>query len=170
MLKFKLDIVLLFIFLLGGLNISARLTSNDLLFQPLSVEQGLPHNYVHSVTQDHKGFIWIGTNYGLARYDGYNFKVFQPDNQNKYSITHKPVSRLFADSKDRLWFAINSGGINKMDIDKERFTGYFFDSTDTTLLGFLFMVFMKILTPRYGWPVKKDFSGITCIRECLNKS
>ncbi|MBN2167500.1 MAG: hypothetical protein JW717_14585 [Marinilabiliaceae bacterium] len=127
---------ILFLLLLITIGVRAGISSNQLMFQPLTVDQGLPHNYVHSVTQDRKGFLWIGTNYGLARYDGYSFKVFQPNLNKKHSITHKPVSRLFADSKDRLWFAINSGGVNKMDLQTEYFTGYFFDSTGTVNIGF----------------------------------
>lgn len=124
------------IYLLLGVSVFAQKTPDELIFQPLSVEDGLPHNYVHSITQDKKGFIWIGTNYGLARYDGYSFKVFQPDNRLKNSITHKPVSQLFADSKSKLWFAINSGGINKMDINTEQFKGYFYDLSGEKHLGF----------------------------------
>lgn len=38
------------------------------------VEQGLPHNYVTAIAQGHDGFLWIGTDEGLARFDGTNFK------------------------------------------------------------------------------------------------
>lgn len=127
---------LLIIILLYTSSLWAQRPTVPLLFQSLTTEQGLPHNYVHSVTQDAKGFIWIGTNYGLTRYDGYSFKTYLPSFQNTYSITNKAIGCLYCDSKNRLWMAINSGGINKMDIQTERFTGYFYDSTGKNHLGF----------------------------------
>jgi len=127
---------LLILILLYATSLWAQKPTVPLLFQSITTEQGLPHNYVHCVTQDAKGFIWIGTNYGLTRYDGYSFKTYLPSFQNPYSISNKAVGRLFCDSKNRLWMAINSGGINRMDIQTERFTGYFHDSSGKYHLGF----------------------------------
>jgi signal transduction histidine kinase/ligand-binding sensor domain-containing protein/ActR/RegA family two-component response regulator len=106
-------------------------TSNELRFQKITSEQGLPHNFVRSITQDRKGFMWFGTNYGLARYDGYDFKVFQPDAQKPNSIAQKSIDMLFADSKDNLWISFSSGGICKMDLNTEKFTYYGYDSSNT---------------------------------------
>jgi signal transduction histidine kinase/ligand-binding sensor domain-containing protein len=134
---------LLIVFLICVLPAYSQKSSVPLMFQTITTDQGLPHNYVHSVTQDHKGFIWIGTNYGLARYDGYNFKVYSPDSQKKNYITHKAVGTLFVDSKDRLWFGLNSGGINKMDISTEHFTGYFYESSGKSHIGFYVRMFYE---------------------------
>jgi signal transduction histidine kinase/ligand-binding sensor domain-containing protein/CheY-like chemotaxis protein len=114
---------------------SAQQSPIPLRFQNITTEQGLPHNFTHSVTQDSTGFIWIGTNYGLARYDGYTFKVFIPDVNNPHSITHKPIGTTFIDSDNNLWLSINSGGINKMDLRTEQFTGYFTDKTKKYFLA-----------------------------------
>ena len=46
-------------------------------FDRLSTRDGLSQNRVFDITQDQNGFIWIGTEDGLNRYDGYNFKVFK---------------------------------------------------------------------------------------------
>jgi ligand-binding sensor domain-containing protein len=128
-------IYFLYFFLFYCIYATTQSNSAPLRFQKITTEQGLPHNYVHSVTQDKKGFIWIGTNYGLARFDGYNYKVFLPNQNKPNSITHKPIGLVYADSKERLWLSINSGGINKMDLETERFTGYFADSTNKHLIG-----------------------------------
>jgi signal transduction histidine kinase/ligand-binding sensor domain-containing protein/CheY-like chemotaxis protein len=126
-----------FIFLILTLPGYSQADFTPLRFQKITIEQGLPHNYVHSVTQDKKGFIWIGTNYGLARFDGYNFKVFQPDIKKPNSITHKPIGKVFIDSRGYLWLSVN-GGINRMNLQTEEFTGYFFDAKQKVSLGSYF--------------------------------
>lgn len=123
------------IFILCSLYVYSKTDDVSLRFQSITTEHGLPHNYVHSISQDNKGFLWIGTNYGLARYDGYSFKVFQPNPLKPYSITSKPIGSTFVDSYQNLWMSINSGGINKMDLSNERFTGYFSDKTGKFQIG-----------------------------------
>ena len=70
----------------------------NLKFENLDTDKGLSSSTCTTIFEDKDGFMWFGTIDGLNRYDGYSFKVFQPTNQKKNSITHKPVSRLFADS------------------------------------------------------------------------
>src|SRR5437773_3796901 len=53
----------------------------------ISTKQGLSHDDAGSVLQDSRGFIWIATNYGLNRYDGYNFKVYNYDPADSNSIS-----------------------------------------------------------------------------------
>lgn len=44
-------------------------------FEQLSTEHGLPNSRVNAILQDSRGFLWFGTRDGLARYDGYGFKI-----------------------------------------------------------------------------------------------
>src|SRR6188768_3144231 len=46
-------------------------------FSSLSMRDGLPSNIIAAMAQDKYGFIWVATGSGLARYDGYNFKIFK---------------------------------------------------------------------------------------------
>jgi len=48
---------------------------NDIKFDRIGLEQGLSHNTVWCLLQDRKGFMWLGTEDGLNKYDGYSFKV-----------------------------------------------------------------------------------------------
>jgi len=46
-------------------------------FDHLSTEDGLSNNFCYCTFQDQDGYIWIGTDDGLNRWDGYDFKIFQ---------------------------------------------------------------------------------------------
>src|SRR3954469_9093666 len=50
-----------------------------IIFNRLSVKDGLSFASVHSLLQNRRGFLWIGTSAGLNRYDGYSFKVFSAE-------------------------------------------------------------------------------------------
>jgi signal transduction histidine kinase/ligand-binding sensor domain-containing protein/CheY-like chemotaxis protein len=102
----------------------------ELRFTHIDSKDGLPNSLVFAIEQDRNGFIWFGTNKGLARYDGYNFRVFLPDEQKKFSISNKSVFRLKFDHNDYLWLCVQGRGLNKMDPRTERFAYYFPDPTD----------------------------------------
>ena len=62
-----------------GVPLSVRIPAidgADIRFSRLSTAQGLSQTQVAEIVQDDQGFIWFGTQYGLDRYDGYEFKVF----------------------------------------------------------------------------------------------
>lgn len=77
-------------------------------FNQLSVNEGLSHSDVTTITQDKSGIIWMGTNNGLNRFDGYEFKIYKSDLNNKYSIPNNRIKSLLTDSKNRLWIATES--------------------------------------------------------------
>jgi signal transduction histidine kinase/ligand-binding sensor domain-containing protein/CheY-like chemotaxis protein len=104
-------------------------------FTHISSKEGLPHNMVFSITQDQQGFIWFGTNNGLARYDGYNFRVFQPDPQKPNSISNKSAYKIYCDLRGNLWIYIQGSGLNKMDLKTEKFSCYFPDPFDSSALS-----------------------------------
>ena len=68
-------------------------------YQQYSLKDGLAGLTVYSIAQDHDGFLWIGTETGLSRFDGKNFKNYTvsdglPDNE---------IIKVFVDSKNRIW-------------------------------------------------------------------
>src|ERR1035437_6637309 len=84
-------------------------------FDCLSIEQGLPSNSANCIYQDKKGFIWIGTNNGLARYDGYECKVYRHDPKDVNSISSDVVASILEDSAGNFWVGTLRGGLNKFD-------------------------------------------------------
>ncbi|MBK9331975.1 MAG: hypothetical protein IPM96_06115 [Ignavibacteria bacterium] len=95
-----------------------RLT--EIMFSGLSVEDGLSNSSVSSVLQDRQGFMWFGTQDGLNRYDGYDFKIYRNDNQNESSLSNNFVNILYEDNAGALWIGTD-GGLNVYDRDMDNF-------------------------------------------------
>ncbi|MCJ8268522.1 MAG: hypothetical protein MJK04_03880, partial [Psychrosphaera sp.] len=93
-------------------------------FDRLSLEHGLSQASVHSIVQDHKGFLWFATQDGLNRYDGYGFKVFRHNPDDPYSISNNHINTLYVDVRGILWIGTNGGGLNRFDANTARFIHY----------------------------------------------
>lgn len=77
----------------------------------MDVTNGLSNNSVLSISQDSTGFIWLGTKYGLNRFDGRTFKIFKNDPQNKNSISSNDfIKKLELASHNRMW--VVTGGLD----------------------------------------------------------
>lgn len=70
---------------------------------------GLSSNRILSLCRDSRGFIWIGTQAGLNRYDGYSTVTYYNDTANNTSLSHDNVYSIFEDSKKQIWVATHSG-------------------------------------------------------------
>ena len=104
-----------------------------LQFQHLSVVHGLSHNRVWAITQDKYGLIWIGTNDGLNRFDGYEMDVFRNEPGNKNSLPENFVRCLFTDSRGVVWIG-TANGLAHYDSRTNSFHSFFPDSTDENSL------------------------------------
>lgn len=71
------------------------------------ISDGLPQNSPIAIEQSHDGYLWIGTQEGLARFDGVRFAVF--DRRNTPAITSNLITALRADSRGRLWIGTGAG-------------------------------------------------------------
>ncbi len=91
------------------------------IFQALNTSNGLPHAFVTSLAQDKNGFIWVGTQGGLARWDGYHFRHFDPVTNDEESIPDTVILSLHIDIRGRLWIGTNSGGLARYDDATDRF-------------------------------------------------
>jgi hypothetical protein len=72
------------------------------ILKHFSGDNGLLSSEVYQVLQDHNGYIWITTDEGVSRYDGYDFKHYNSDN----GLPESTVLELFEDYKNRLWFVM----------------------------------------------------------------
>jgi PAS domain S-box-containing protein len=94
--------------------------SQDLVFGHLSVEDGLSRTWVRSLLKDSRGFLWIGTESGLDRFDGQRIVEYQPVRGDAHSLAGGRVNALFEDRRGRLWIG-TLGGLQLYDRDLDRF-------------------------------------------------
>jgi Signal transduction histidine kinase len=76
-------------------------------------EGGLPQNVVIAMTQTRDGYLWLGTQQGLARFDGVHFKTFNDGNTPGLNST--TITKLFEDSRGNLWVGTQNGGVVMVD-------------------------------------------------------
>jgi ligand-binding sensor domain-containing protein/signal transduction histidine kinase len=98
-------------FLLLSAPVSPALDSNRSLkefgHQAWLTENGLPQNTVQSIVQSRDGYLWIGTQEGLARFDGLSFTVF--DKENTSAFKSNDIRFLHEDQQGRLWISTSYG-------------------------------------------------------------
>ncbi|MBN1222301.1 MAG: hypothetical protein JXB23_03580 [Candidatus Aminicenantes bacterium] len=85
--------------------------------------------------QDSRNFIWVGTDRGLYRYDGYSCKNFQHETANTSSLSHNIVVDIIEDKSGNLWIATSGGGINKFNVENEQFVHYKAENTNPNSLS-----------------------------------
>lgn len=85
----------------------------DVHFENMSTENGLSDNTITCLMEDSRGFLWIGTNNGLNRYDGTTFDVFTYQEDNENSISGNFISALIEDNSGVIWIGTRDGGITR---------------------------------------------------------
>jgi len=79
-------------------------------FKQISTNDGLSHADAINIIQDSDSFLWIGTNSGLNKYDGYTIEKHKWDPSNKKSIPGNRIQRL-ASTKNKIWMLIQDKGL-----------------------------------------------------------
>ena len=90
-----------------GLALDSQRELSQFGHQVWLTENGLPQNTVHAIAQTADGYIWIGTEEGLARFDGVRFTVF--DKQNTPQLKSNYIRTLLADRQGALWIGTAEG-------------------------------------------------------------
>jgi signal transduction histidine kinase/ligand-binding sensor domain-containing protein/DNA-binding response OmpR family regulator len=98
----------LFIICLLSIGFCLNLNAQNHSFKKLRVEDGLSHNSVISMIQDHRGFLWFGTKDGLNRYDGYNYKIFQHKSTDLESLGSNFI-RCLHEFNNYIWVGTDTG-------------------------------------------------------------
>jgi signal transduction histidine kinase len=74
-------------------------------FEHLGTADGLSSSNIYCIYRDSKGFLWVGTDNGLNRFDGYKFQSFRNQLSEKASISNNHISDIFEDEDGILWIA-----------------------------------------------------------------
>lgn len=93
------------------------------------IAEGLSQTTVNVIFQDSKGFLWIGTQGGLNRYDGYTFKVYNPQYNNINSISSNYITSITEDKKGNIWIGTRNG-LNCLKSGDDKFIRYHHDSSN----------------------------------------
>lgn len=93
------------------------------------VADGLPSSSVNAIAQDAQGYLWLGTDDGLARFDGVGFKVWRHDPADSASLPGNLVQALHVDARGRVWVAMEGHGMALLLPDGVHFRRYDHDTT-----------------------------------------
>lgn len=123
--------------MLGQLSLLSA-QQGDIRFEHLSVEDGLSQRFVLEVVVDCQGFLWVATEDGLNKYDGYDFKVFRHNPGDPFSLGGNILRQTLeshAYNEHKLWVCTVGGGLACLDLTTERFTNYVHDPEDPTSIS-----------------------------------
>lgn len=109
--------------------------NRSIRFEHISLEQGLSQSVINVIFQDSKGFLWIGTEDGLNRYDGYGFKVYKPEDDNEDSLSNRWITSIVEDKNGYIWIGTRQGGLNRFDPRSGLFTVFKHDPADNNSLS-----------------------------------
>lgn len=103
----KVAALLFSLLLISGV---AKGQSGSETYRHISTGDGLSNGQINDLLEDRHGFVWIGTNAGLDRYDGYSFTNYRNDPASSSTIMRGPVRTLLEDEEGRIW--TGSSGLN----------------------------------------------------------
>lgn len=81
----------------------------DIKFHHITVDDGLPSNTINAVIRDSRGFIWIASENGVVRYDGYSFVKYRSNEKDNTSISSNVTYVVLEDRQHRLWVGSEKG-------------------------------------------------------------
>ncbi len=100
---------------------SAFAQNSELSFSQVNYYEDFPQSMITSMVQTRKGFIWMGSENGLFRYDSYNFQRYIRDKNRDGSLSNNHVNVIFEDSQENIWIGTNHG-LNLFNKNADNFT------------------------------------------------
>ncbi len=128
-------VILILCFVFGWVELSQAQLFNRLRFEQITTRDGLSQSTINDILQDRRGFLWIATDDGLNRYDGYEFKVFRNDPFSGNTLPSSQINDIMEDWRGNIWSATNGGGLSKYDRVRGRFTNYRHDPNNENSLS-----------------------------------
>ncbi len=90
-------------------------------FEHITVNEGLSHSDAMCVTQDPLGFLWIGTNKGLDRYDGHELKKYELTTNDQIGTATNRIRTMHVDRNGHLWTGVERAGLYWYNANFDRF-------------------------------------------------
>lgn len=120
-LKRILGVIVILIFI--HINIYVSYSIDNINFKTISIEDGLSQSTVETMLQDSKGYLWFGTNDGLNRYNGYEFKVYKNNKNSQNSLVSNYIIDIKEDKQGNIWVGTPSG-LSKINSYDDNITNY----------------------------------------------
>ena len=117
-----ITIFLLSIVILNSYPNESYAHANNLTFNNLNIEQGISQSTAEIIFQDSKGYIWIGTNDGLNRYNGYEYKIYNYE-EGKNSISNNGITDITEDENGYIWVGTVQG-MNRINTETGEIQNY----------------------------------------------
>jgi signal transduction histidine kinase/ligand-binding sensor domain-containing protein/AraC-like DNA-binding protein len=114
--------IALFVFLLIVSGFKLHSHDSELWFRSISLEDGLSESNVQTIIQDRKGLLWFGTRDGLNRFNGYNFTIYNYNENDPSTVSSNYINCLYEDFDGRIWVGTNSNGVCYYDYNSDAFT------------------------------------------------
>lgn len=153
-------IYILVLFILLPLSLFAQ--HNKVNFKVLGIKDGLSQNIVTAVCQDKQGFLWVGTQRGLNRYDGSQFRFYGHETQKPTSLPSDFVQSIYETQTGELWIGTRKG-LSRYNRVKDEFEHFFPNPQDID-----FQVFTIYEDRKANLWVGAN-SGLYCLGKDYNK-
>lgn len=109
----------------GVFSYCAHAQDNAINFQYITVQHGLPSNTINGVVRDCRGFMWMASENGVCRYDGYTFTTFRARENDSLAISSNITYVIFEDRRKRLWVGCEKG-LDLFNRELDRFDKHYF--------------------------------------------
>lgn len=93
-------------------------------FARLGLDEGLSQATALVLHQDRRGFLWVGTEDGLNRYDGYRFRVYSHEETDERSLPGDHIYAIAEGPDGDIWVGTDGGGVGRWSQDTDRFTRF----------------------------------------------
>lgn len=102
----------------------------DFVFKQIAQSEKLPSNSINTIYQDSQGFMWLGSNIGLSKYDGYGVYNFKTNSSDTKALSNYFITDILEDTiPGNLWIATRDG-LNYYDCSKNEFSEFCLDDID----------------------------------------
>ncbi|TLY58388.1 MAG: hypothetical protein E6K52_13045, partial [Gammaproteobacteria bacterium] len=107
----------------------------SLYFEHLTVRDGLSQSTVMSILQDSQGYLWLATESGLDRYDGYSIHEYRRERGSAGGLANDYIWTIAEDAHGDLWLATDGGGVERWDRRTDRFQQFRHDPLNPQTLA-----------------------------------
>jgi ligand-binding sensor domain-containing protein/two-component sensor histidine kinase len=111
------------------------LSAQDYHFKQISLAEGLSQSSINAIAQDANGFLWLGTQDGLNRFDGNNFMIFKNIPFDSSSLSENFITALSIDNQNQLWVGTQNEGVHLFHPNDGTFSRFYHNPIDNQSLS-----------------------------------